>query len=208
MKKITFYLSIYLILISITSFGQTNIFEMSDFESFQKIHKKIAIVPIDISIDPKSMPRDLSVDDLNKLHKNEALLLQDYFFAVMLNENQNKRMSAELVDVRKTNAMLDKNNINFFNISKTSFEDMAKYSEVDGIITVFVYKSCPVYGDKIRNRVDVKVSVHDKGGKLLWEYFDGYAVGPEKTAFSLTKELLEKAARKVPYRNVIKEPKK
>ena len=76
MKKITFYLSIYLILISITSFGQTNIFEMSDFESFQKIHKKIAIVPIDISIDPKSMPRDLSVDDLNKLHKNEALLLQ------------------------------------------------------------------------------------------------------------------------------------
>jgi hypothetical protein len=208
MRKFRFFFSIYLIMMFMTSFGQTSIFEMSDFESYQKIHKKIAIVPIDISIDPKSMPRDLTVDDLNKLHKNEALLLQDYFYAVMLNENQNKRMTAELVDVRKTNAMLEKNNINFFNISKTSFEDMAKFSEVDGIVTVFIYKSNPVYGDKMRNRVDIKVSIHDKSGKLLWEYFDGYAVGPEKTAFSLAKELLEKAARKVPYRNVIKEPKK
>lgn len=207
MRKIKFFFSIYLMMIALSSFSQTSIFEMSDFENFQKVHKKIAIAPIDISVDPKSMPRDLTVDDLNKLHKSEALLLQDYFFAVMLNENQNKKMTAELIDVRKTNNMLEKNNINFFNISKTSFDDIAKYCEVDGIITISVYKSNPVYGEKVRNRVDIKVSIHDKSGKLLWEYFDGYAVGAEKSAFSLAKELLEKAAKKVPYRNKIKEQK-
>ena len=208
MRKIKFFFCAYLIMIGITAFSQTSMFEMSDFETYQRIHKKIAIAPIDISIDAKTMPRDLTVDDLKKLYKDEALLLQDYFFAVMLNENQNKRMSVELVDVRKTNAMLDKNNINFFNISKTTIEDIAKFSEVDGVITVFVYNSNPVYGEKQRNRVDIKVSIHDKNGKLIWEYYDGYAVGTEKNTLALAKELLEKAARKIPYRKEIKEPKK
>ncbi len=208
MKKITFFICTIFMLNSLISYSQTSIFEMSDFVNYQRLHKKIAIAPFDISVDIKSMPRDLSFDDLNKLHKNEALLLQDYFFAVMLNENQNKRLTAELIDVRKTNQLLDKNNINFFNITKTSYEDLAKYCDVDGIITVSVYKSNPIYGEKTRNRIDIKVSIHDKSGKLIWEYFDGYEGGPDSTSFSITKALLEKAARKIPYRNVIKEPKK
>lgn len=184
---------------------QSNIYEMNDFAVYQKLHKKVAIIPIDITIDIKSMPRDITVDDMDKLHKEESLFLQEYFFAVNLNENQDKRMTVEIQDVRKTNAMLEKNNINFFNISKITKEDLAKFCEVDAIIVVFFYKSNQIVNEKPRNTIDSKVAIFDKNGKLLWEYYDTVFASGDKNMLYLEKFILEKAAKKNPYRNEIKD---
>lgn len=187
------------------AFSQSSIYEMKDFAVYQKMHKKLAIVPIEITVDIKSTPRDITVDEIDKLHKDESLFLQEFFYAVNLNENADKRMSAEIQDVRKTNAMLEKNNVNFFNISKISKEDLAKFCEVDGIICVFFYKSNQIVNEKARNTIDSKVSVFDKNGKLLWEYYDTMFASGDKNMLYLEKIVLEKAAKKNPYRNEIKE---
>lgn len=186
---------------------QSNIFEMNDFAAYQKVHKKVAIVPIEITVDMKSMPRELTVDDLEKLHKDESLFLQEYFYAVNLNENQDKRMTAEIQDVRKTNTLLEKNNVNFYNISKISKEDLAKFCEVDAVIVIFFYKSNQMVNEKLRNTIDSKVAIFDKNGKLIWEYYDTVFASGDKNMLYLEKIILDKAAKKNPYRNEIKEPK-
>ncbi|MFZ4412176.1 MAG: hypothetical protein ACOYOV_03755 [Bacteroidales bacterium] len=190
-----------------TTYSQSTIFKINDFGVYQRIHKKIAIVPIDITVDSKSMPRDLTVADLDKLHQAESMFLQDYFFAVNLNENQNDKLSVEMQDVRKTNILLEKNNINFFNISKTSKEDLAKYCEVDALVIVFFYKSNQIVNEKPRNTLDSRVAIFDKNGKLLWEYYDTIFATGDKNTLYLEKLILEKAAKKMPYRDVIKEVK-
>jgi len=189
------------------SYSQSTIFKINDFTVYQKIHKKIAIIPIDITVDSKSMPRDLTVSDLNKLHEGESMFLQDYFFAVNLNENQNEKLSVEIQDVRKTNNLLEKNNVNFFNISKISKEDLAKFCEVDALVVVFFYKSNQIVNEKPRNTLDSRVAIFDKNGKLLWEYYDTIFASSDKNALYLEKFILEKAAKKLPYRDEIKEVK-
>ncbi len=188
-----------------STYSQSTIFKINDFMVYQKIHKKIAIIPIDITVDSKSMPRDLTVDDLNKLHEDESMFLQDYFFAVNLNENQKDRMTVEIQDVRKTNNLLEKNNVNFFNISKISKEDLAKFCEVDAVVVVFFYKSNQIVNDRPRNTIDSRVAIFDKYGKLLWEYYDTIYASGDKNALYLEKTILEKAAKKMPYREEIKE---
>lgn len=190
-----------------STYSQSTIFKINDFAVYQRIHKKIAIIPIDITVDSKSMPRDLTVADLDKLHQGESMFLQDYFFAVNLNENQNDKLSVEMQDVRKTNNLLDKNNINFFNISKISKEDLAKYCEVDALVVVFFYKSNQIVNEKPRNTLDSRVAIFDKNGKLLWEYYDSIYASGDKNTLYLEKLILEKAAKKIPYRDVIKEVK-
>ncbi len=207
MRILKLLLSVLFLFIFTFANSQSNIYEMNDFAVYQKIHKKVAIIPIEITMDAKSMPRDIIVDDLDKLHKDESLFLQEYFFAVNLNENQSKRMSVEIQDVRRTNALLEKNNVNFFNISKIPREDLAKFCDVDGIIAVFFFKSSQVVNEKPRNTIDSKISIFDKNGKLLWEYYDTVYASGDKNALYLEKYILEKAAKKNPYRNEIKESK-
>lgn len=187
-----------------STYSQSTIFRINDFTMYQKIHKKIAIIPIDITVDSKSMPRDLTVADLDKLHAGESMFLQDYFFAVNLNENQNDKLSVEIQDVRKTNTLLDKNNINFFNISRISKEDIARYCEVDALVVVFFYKSSQIVNEKPRNTLDSRVAIFDKNGKLLWEYYDTVFASADKNTLYLEKFILEKAAKKIPYREEIK----
>ncbi|MFZ4399094.1 MAG: hypothetical protein ACOYO1_03580 [Bacteroidales bacterium] len=207
MKITKLLLIIFLSAFISTTYGQSTIFKINDFTVYQKIHKKIAIIPIDITVDSKSMPRDLTVADLDKLHQGESMFLQDYFFAVNLNENQNDKMSVEIQDVRKTNTLLDKNNINFFNISKVSKEDIAKFCEVDALVVVFFYKSNQIVNERPRNTLDSRVAIFDKYGKLLWEYYDTVFASGDKNTLYLEKLILEKAAKKMPYRDVIKEVK-
>lgn len=202
----------YLVLCLLFAYGnqvnaQSNIYEMSDFSVYQKIHKKIAIIPITITVDIKSFPRDLTVDDMLKLHKDESVFLQDFFFAANLNENRNKRLTAELQDVRKTRMLLENNNINYSNMSKFSYEEISKICDVDALVVVFFYKSSQIVNENSRITVDSKVSIIDKNGKLLWEYYDTVFAGPDKNALYLEKIILEKAAKRLPYRNEIKEPK-
>jgi len=208
MKKLLFLVTFSLLLVyGYNIQAQSNIYEMSDFSVYQKIHKKIAIIPIIITIDIKSLPRDLTVDDMTKLHKDESVFLQDFFYAANLNENRNKRLSADLQDVRKTRNLLENNNINYFNISKISYEEISKICEVDAVIVVFFYKSSQVINENTRITVDSKVSIFDKNGKLLWEYYDTVFAGSDKNALYLEKIILEKAAKRLPYRNEIKEAK-
>ncbi len=205
MKISKLLLIVFFTAIFSSTYSQSTIFKINDFSVYQKIHKKIAIIPIDITVDSKSMPRDLIVDDLDKLHEGESMFLQDYFFAVNLNENQKDKMTVEMQDVRKTNNLLAKNKVNFFNISKISKEDLAKFCGVDALIVVFFYKSSQVFNEKQRNTVDSKVSIFDKNGKLLWEYYDSIYAGSDKNLLYLEKKILEKAAKKMPYRDEIKE---
>ncbi len=204
MKISKLLLIVFLISMFSCAFSQTKEYRINNFVDYQKLHKTIAIVPIGITIDPKSMPRDLFVDDLDRIHEEESVLLQDYFYITNLNENQKDKLSAELQDVRKTNLSLATNKITFFNILNFSKEDLAKFCAVDVIIAISFYKSSQNNNGKLRNSVDLKISIFDKSGLLLWEYYDSTTADSKKTHLSLEKELLDKIAKKLPYREKIK----
>ena len=175
-------------------------YQTSNFMEYQKSHKTVAIVPFGITLDHKSMPKNMGVEDLNKLQKDASLYLQDYFYVLILNRDQKSKYSTKFQDVRITNNMLLKNDITFYNMSDIDKTTLAQTCNVDAVISCFIYISNPVTNSaKVLNRVDIKISIHDKNGKLLWEYYDSSNASPKKSTIILAKQLLEDIINKIPY---------
>ncbi|MCX6230443.1 MAG: hypothetical protein NTZ33_02755 [Bacteroidetes bacterium] len=202
--KISKLLFIVLFIASFTSTFSQKAYKIDDFMSYQKNHKIVAVVPIIISLDPKNMPRDLIVEDLDKLHESESMLLQDYFYASYLQGAQKEKLSCQIQDVRKTNTMLAANKVNYYNIIKTAKDEIAKFCEADATIVIYFYKSSQTFNEKVKNTVDLKVSIFDKSGLLLWEFYDIASENADKNHLFIEKELIEKILKKLPYHDEIK----
>jgi hypothetical protein len=198
-----------LVIVLITAFSNAfsqKAYKIDDFMSYQKNHKIVAVIPIALSMDPKNMPRDLIADDLDKLHESESILLQDYFYTSIL-QLQKDKLSCQIQDVRKTNTMLAANKVTYFNITKPGKDELAKYCEVDAVIAIYFYKSSQTFNEKVKNTVDLKVSIFDKTGLLLYELYDIASENADKNHLFIEKELVDKIIRKLPYHDEIKEPK-
>lgn len=206
MKNFKIILSLALISLLLASCSTVTIYQASNFTEYQKKQKTVAIVPFDITIDVKNLPKDLSVEDFNKLQKDESLFIQDYFYVILLKESQSRVFSVSFQDVRTTNDNLGKTNIHFDNISDIDKSTLAQACGADAIISGFIYRSNPITaGGKLKNRVDIKVSIHDNNGKLLWEYYDTKVASTNISTLYLVEQLVQKIAKKLPYGTMIKE---
>ncbi|WP_350290856.1 hypothetical protein [uncultured Croceitalea sp.] len=206
MKKILLFL---LILISLQSFSQKNIYENSRFDELSANHEILAIVPFIAKLE---LEQSLSKEEQTKLAEREGYAVQDALETYFSRRKKRKKFNVEFQNIKNTNALLAQNNITYENIDIYTVKQLADILNVDGIISgnldlnILLSKGVPTEfkfldyfsGDADYGRIGVKIS-DGFSGKLLWKYEKEITKKTGKNTAELIDRMMKLASKKFPY---------
>lgn len=204
--KVAFALFLLTIL---TACGPT-IYKAANFDNSKTTVKTLAILPFNVSIDSKRLPKGTTIETLKESQEKTGYDIQGNSYTWFL--QRQKDYTVNFQDIDKTNALLRKANVTFDNIALQDKADLCKTLGVDAIISGKAAMSKPMSeGAAVAvgllvgawgatNKTTTSLTIHDAAGALLWKY-DYDASGTVGTsAESLTKALMKNASKKFPYR--------
>ncbi|WP_372752218.1 hypothetical protein [Mariniflexile sp.] len=212
MKKILF--PFLLLVIFQNAMAQTNLYENPNFDELAKAHKIIAIVPFktQVKLRPKQM-KEMSAEQLNRIEKSEGESIQTAMYSWFLKRKKRGDLqSLEIQDPRTTTAMLKKQNIDYNTIMDFTPQELAKFLEVDAVISGDFETNKPMsegasvvlgalfgfFGST--NSATINMSVHDAAdGVLLWNYNKKVSGTIGSDTEDLINILMRKASRRLAY---------
>lgn len=209
MKKV--YIFIVLIGCFTATTAQKTIYQSSAFEELSKEHKTIAILPFLATVNLNDA-KDITKQKLHELEKKEGYAVQNALESYFLQRKERKKLSVEFQDIKTTNALLAKNNIDYNNLDIYTPKELSKILEVDAVIggnlTVTtllsegVSKSFNLFeylsGKTDYGRIAIKIS-DGNSGKLLWKFEKTINRKSGKNTNAIIDAMMKKAARKFPY---------
>jgi hypothetical protein len=209
MKKLK-TISAYLLVTVLVSCGPT-IYKSNNFESSKKTVKTLALLPFNVSIDSKRLPKGITIETLKESQEKTGYDIQNKAYTWLL--HRQKDYSVTFQDVDRTNALLKKANISFDNIALQDKADLCKLLGVDGIISGKAIMSKPMsegaavavgllvgaWGST--NKTTATLSVHDASGNLLWKYDYDASGSVGSSSESLAGSLMKNASKKFPYKS-------
>ena len=208
MKKLP-YLLLCLFIGTLSACGPT-IYKANNFDSTKSKIKTLAIIPFDVSIDGKRLPKGTTPETLHESLKKTGYDIQGDAYTWLL--QRQKRYSVTFQDVDQTNVLLNKAGINYENLNQQSKGDLCKLLNVDAVISGKAVLSRPIsegaavalgilvgsWGST--NSATTTLTVHDTTSNLLWKY-DYQASGTiGSSAKNLTYGLMRNASKKFPYK--------
>lgn len=194
--------------------AQTNLYENPEFDEIAKTHKIIAIVPFNtqVTLRPRQL-KNMKEGDLEKLEKSEGKSIQTAMYSWFLKrKKRGKLQSLELQDPKRTNALLNKKDINYDNLYEYTSDELAAILEVDALImgdyetnkpmsegaSVALGMLIGVWGNT--NTATVNMSVHNgSDGILLWNYNKKVRGSFGSSPEDLINTLMRKASRRLSY---------
>lgn len=206
-------LLIFFIFISVYSFGQTNLYENPEFVTIAKDHKIIGILPFNTSIKlrPKQM-KDISSEALKELEIKEGLSVQNGMYSWFLKRKKKGKLTLDIQDPNRTNALLLKNNITSENIYEYTMDDIAEILEIDAIISGTFETNKPMSeGASVAlgllvgfwgstNTAVINISIHNANdGVLLWNYNKKVRGSIGSSTDDLINTLMRKTSRRLAY---------
>jgi len=202
MKKL---LLIGLVFIYSASFSQgaKQIFESPNLKSVVYNAKKVAILPFNVSISYKKMPKGMSLDQIKDNEKAESIQMQQGMYTYLLRKLDNYSVSFQEVD--RTNSLLKKNGV-FDNLDDVLSDSLCKILGVDAIIkSSWTYAKTGSEAGAIASALLLGVSKGTGSGQLVMQINsakDGemvWRMSKEMTesAFSSANALMEQMMRKV-----------
>lgn len=204
----TIYFSFLLVLFA--SCGPT-IYKAANFDDSKDKIKTLAILPFDVSIDAKRLPKGTTVETLKESQEKTGYDIQSNAYTWFL--QRQKDYTVTFQDIDKTNALLKKANITYDNIALQDKGELCKLLNVDGIISGKATMSKPMsegaavaigllagaWGST--NKTTTSLTIHDTKGSLLWKYDYEASGSVGSSSESLTKALMKNASKKFPYKN-------
>ena len=206
MKKVLLLLPFLAILM--TSCGPT-IYVAKDFEKQRKSHKTIAVLPFDVTISQKRLPKNVTREMVEEEEKSTGKNLQGHVYTYFLKNSDDYTIKFQ--DVDKTNSMLSAAGIDYDALATKSKDELAKLLGVDVILSGKAEMAKPMSdGAAIAigllvgfwgstNEVNAAVTIHDAKSDLLWKYDHKYSGGVGSSSESLAKSLMKNVSRKFPY---------
>lgn len=206
------HFSIYLILFSffLTSCGPT-IYLSEDFSLVSKSHKRVAILPLDVSVEMKKLPEDMTMEQLDEANVETGYTMQNNIYTELLRKSKDYRVKFQ--DVDKTNSIFDKNNMSIYDINLEDKAKICELLEVDALISGNMRMSKPMSGAGAAtlgvlfgawgstNKVFVTMNIHEgKDADLLWKYDYEASGSVGSDPESLSKSLMRNVAKKFPYK--------
>jgi len=173
--------------------------------------KSIAILPFDVKIQYNRLPKNVTLEQIQKNEQELSYLMQSQMYTRFLEKNQQFPVSFQ--DVDRTNMLLKRNNIGLEKLDEFSKDELARLLEVDEVISGDVLTSKPmstgaavalgvlfnVWG--ATNQADVTVSLHSgNDSKLLWKFNHVYSGSVGSSPDQLTRAMMKPISRKFPYR--------
>jgi len=212
MKKLT--LSILFLAFTFHFSAQTNLYENPDFDKIAESHKIIAIVPFktQVKLRPKQM-KDMTADQLQRIERSEGESIQSAMFSWFLKRKKRGDLSnLEVQDPKTTSALLKKENIDYDNITDFTPQELAKFLQVDALISGDFETNKPMSeGASIvlgalfgffgsTNSATINMSVHNAAdGVLLWNYNKKVSGSIGSDSEDLINILMRKASRRLAY---------
>jgi hypothetical protein len=193
--------------------GCATIYVSPEFESARQTHKTIALIPFEVTIDAKQIPKDMSREVVRELENDEAVVFQQQLFTQFLQRQMKGEYTVEIQDIDKTNRLLNQAGINLDNLGSVSKEDIARTLEVDAVISGSIRRTRPmstgtavalgllvgVWGPT--NKVDVTLNIHESQyGKLLWQYEHQASGSVGSSSEGLARSLMKGVSKKFPYK--------
>ncbi len=209
MKKFKTIVAVVFVII-FTACGPT-IYKSANFDNSKAKIKTLAILPFNVSIDSKRLPKGTTIETLKESQQKTGYDIQSNSYTWFL--QRQKDYSITFQDIDKTNALLNKANITFDNIALQDKGELCKLLGVDGIISGKAIMSKPMsegaavavglligaWGST--NKTSTSLTIHDDTGSLLWKYDYDASGSVGSSAESLTKALMKNASKKFPYKN-------
>ncbi len=206
MKKITLVL---VLLTSMASFGQKNIYENPRFDEMTERHAVLAIVPFIAHLELK---KTVDHDELKVLAKKEGYAVQNALETYFSKRKKRKKFNVDFQNIANTNAILAQKGIEYNNIDTYTTQELCKILEVDGIVSgnlslnILLSEGVPTdfsildyfSGDANYGRIGLKIS-DGQTGKLLWKYENEITKKTGKNTTELIDKMMKTASRKFPY---------
>jgi len=210
MKNI--YIFLLALMISVSSCGPS-IYTATDFKEVKSQHKTVAILPFEVMIDAKRLPKGVSRENLIEQQKSTGFAVQNSVYAYLLKEMSKDKYSVSFQDIDKTNSLLLQAGTTYEDIKMLSREEACKLLGVDAVIGGKLITSKPMSDGAAvalgllvgawgsTNKTTATVTLHDKAdSKLLWKY-DYQASGSiGSSTESLTNALMRSVSKKFPYK--------
>jgi len=191
--------------------GCADIYNAQGMERAIAKHKTVAIIPFEISIDAKKLPKGATIEMIRDQERDLGYIMQSQMHTRFL--RRVGQYSIEFQDVDKTNALLMRDSITYENIRGKTKDELAKMLGVDAIVGGTIRMAQPMsLGAAVAlqvlvgvsgatNKIDVAVTVHEgSDAKLLWKYAHQYSGSAGSTPESLAKAMMKHIAKKFPYR--------
>ncbi|MBK9222569.1 MAG: hypothetical protein IPO16_10690 [Saprospiraceae bacterium] len=210
MKAIHF-LAFVLFVGIMTSCGPT-IYLSPDFDQVKSKHKTVAILPFDVTIAIKKLPKDVTQEMIREDEKKTGFSIQNHSYTYFLKEMSKNKYTVTFQDIDKTNTSLTKAGMSYEKLRDISKEEICNILGVDAVVSGKVSMDKPmseagaiavgfIFGTwTSTNKVNVSMTVHNKkNSDLLWKY-DWVAEGSVgSNSEQLTKGLMKNASKKFPY---------
>ncbi len=209
-----YYIFAILFLGSLLLNGCATIYKNPKFSSTRKNHESLAILPFNVSFGMKKLPKDMTIEILKEIEKDESYLIQSEVYSYFLQRLSKNKYTIDFQDIDTTNSLLSRAGITFESIRGYTKADIARTLNVDIILSGTVHHSRPMstrtaivtavliryYG--MINRVDVDINIHNGAdGTLLWKFNDSFRGGLGTSTQGMTKKLMKLISKKFPYTN-------
>ncbi len=200
----------FLLFVTVQAQSNKKIFENPKLKEIASLHKTVAILPYQVTIKMKKMPKNVTQEDINKQQKQEATNIQNSMYTFLLRKSSKYFVTFQ--DVAKTNALLAQNQITIENLDTFTKDQVAKILGVDAIISGSLITDKPVseggamvvgfltgFGMKT-NEAKVMMSINNgTDGELLWRYDRQVAGGVGSSTDDLIDRIMRQIARNFPY---------
>ncbi len=202
--------AVFLLITFLSACGPT-IYKAAEFEKSKGTIKTIAIIPFNVSIDSKRLPKGTTIETLRESQQKTGYDIQGNSYTWLL--QRQKDYSISFQDIDKTNATLKKANISYDDIFLQDKGELCKILGVDGIISGKATMSKPMSDGAAvalgllagawgsTNNTATSLTIHDTNGTLLWKYDYDASGSVGSSAESLTKALMRNASKNFPYKN-------
>lgn len=202
-------LSLLLLAFLSSACGPT-IYVAKDFEKERKKHKTIAILPFEVTVTQKKLPKDVTPEMIQKQAEQTGYNLQGHVYTYFL--KREKDYTIKFQDIDKTNVALQKAGISYEDLRKKGKDELCKLLGVDVVLSGQAIMSRPmsegaawavglvfgVWGST--NEVNASVTIHDGNADLLWKYDHTYSGSVGSSSESLAKSLMKNVSKKFPYK--------
>jgi len=209
--NLTKYSLLILVLIVFLS-GCASIYTTPDFDVAKHKHNILAILPFDVTIETRRLPKGITLEMLKEMEKDEAYVIQNEIYRFFLRRASRNAYTINFQDLDQTNAKLLRAGISFDNIRNYTKDEIAQILNVDSLLSGTVHRARPMsegaaiatailigWGG-VTNKVDVGLTIHNgEDGNLIWKYNHSYSGGIGSSSENLTRALMRHVSRKFPY---------
>ena len=196
--------------------GCATIYTAPDFAVYKSTHKKVALIPFNVTINPGHKSGGVTQSELQELSIKQGEMFQRALYTQFLQGQQRGRYTVQFQDIDETNALLNremKRHASRKDLWALTKSELCEILEVDAVVSGEMLLSKPMgTGAAIAswmllkvlgptNEGHINMSIHEKaGGELLWNYEHHVQRDLLSSPESLAKDLVKGVARTFPYR--------